>query len=505
MQDKKDPIEVKFEKAFSQLGDTNPIFPFNAKMEMKQMVDEIVRRDKNIMNAAATKQGLGIKSGFVAEELHAESHNLDAILKGDKSRAFTDNDKQWYQQGFKKNDTPDIIVTEDGKVIHQTQVKYHKSSQSTSTSMSQVDKNTGKHKYGDMDSFVGPSDQINPQDGSPSISEKASELSKTAKNRGNKALEDSAKSVSEKNTDTVTAKKDGPSSKSYSKSDAEEVAKNPKAKPRQDIHDEYQTASTLKQMRSAAVGAAAISAISSGVINSMTYINKVRNGEMTETEAARAITVETVCSAADSAVKASATAGTHSMIIRYGSKELQKKIAAQGLKGMMRSNVVTVGVVCAVDAVKDLVRLGAGKITKEQFYERQGKGILNTSAGVTGGSVGMAVGTSFAGTMGLTAGSTGLIAMGFAGGLAGGIIAGLAMQIAIENHIEQAYKETVANTQNLKHSLKILEDVSVSVFQGQILFTKFLEDEFILNSGFDEQRLRLQVAGKNMRNSIDKL
>ena len=35
---------------------------------------------------------------------------------------------------------------------------------------------------------------------------------------------------------------------------------------------------------------------------------------------------------------------------------------------MLRSNAVTVGVVCAVDCVKDLVKLGMGNITEKELW-----------------------------------------------------------------------------------------------------------------------------------------
>ena len=74
-------IEKKYEKAFSQAGEVNPYFPVNAKIEMAQMIEQGIRTDNNVFPRITTNQDIAVKAGFVAEEVHAESYNLDAILK----------------------------------------------------------------------------------------------------------------------------------------------------------------------------------------------------------------------------------------------------------------------------------------------------------------------------------------------------------------------------------------------------------------------------------------
>ncbi len=250
-------------------------------------------------------------------------------------------------------------------------------------------------------------------------------------------------------------------------------------------------------MKQAAVGAAAISAIASGVFNTITYCNMVKQGKITESEAVIKIAAETACSAADSAIKASASVGLQSTLVRYSTKEGIKLIANNSLRSLVRTNVVTVGVICGIDVIKDLVRLGTGKIDKREFEERNCKNFLNTSAGMMGGSVGFKIASSLAlsGKLATAASLT--------GGIAGGLIAGLAMQFAVENHIEKPYKELVSNTVVLAESMQIFQQVSENLLKGQAIFAAFLEKESQLNMEFENQSGLIKDAGDRMRKAID--
>ena len=274
----------------------------------------------------------------------------------------------------------------------------------------------------------------------------------------------------------------------------------------QKIVNEYQSRSTLQQMGQAATGAAALSAVISGSINTVRYIQLAREGKITAEEATYKIIGETVASAADSAVKAASTTGLNSLMVRYGSRELAQEILAkQGLKAMLKGNAITVGVVCAVDAVKDLVKLGTGSITKEQFYERQGKGLLMTSAGVVGGSFGAAAASGAAVALGAATGSTALAVASVVGGLSGGLIAGLAMTLAVENGIEKPYRDLVNNTQTLQSAAKELEKVSETALKSQVLFTRFIEINSQMDKAINKQLERIEAAGQRARDIINKI
>lgn len=510
-------IERKYEKAFEQAGYLQPGFASNARQEMARMVEVIAKGNKNIDTILSTNQNIPVKGGFIAEEFHAETFNLDAILKGDDARAYTDRYGEWSElewNGAKlhKNDVPDVVVSRDGKVTTTAQSKYYDSSETTAGQMSQT--KDGTVKYEKVDALLGPEDQVNtsykkvPGESEPvpttTIKEHAQAKSEAlqAKN-GDKAQIDAYKQTAEKVTDKV---QDGKSSSSgLSKEDADAMGAGDKTKLEK-IESEYQTRSTLKQMRNAAVGAAALSAVVSGSMNTLHYIQLVKAGKISAGDATLKIVGETVAAAADSAVKASANVGVHSLLVRYGSeKAAMQVLARQGLKSMLKTNVVTVGVVCAVDAVKDLVRLGTGDITTQEFFDRQGKGVLMTTAGVAGGALGTAAGVGAATVFGVSSGALALTVAEFVGGLSGGMIAGLAMNLAIENGIEKPYRDLVSNTTNLRAAATELERVSRTMFSNQILFTKYLEADVQMETALNNQMCRVDEAGKRAFDAISRI
>jgi hypothetical protein len=500
-------IERKYEKAFEQAASLHPVFPSSARQQMARMVEASLTGNAHIDKILSTNQSVEIKGGFIAEEVHAETFNLDAALKGDKAQAYTDRYGEWGQQewggrNLTTNDTPDIVVVRDGKVSTTAQSKYNYSPEETARQMSQV--KDGQPKYEKVDQLIGPGDQIKPVDEMVSIGEHAQAKAEALKATGGDPVDTQAyEQTLAKHTDTL---KDGKSSStSLSKAEADKIGEGDRTKLEQ-IEDSYKNKSTLQQMGKAAVGAAAMSAVVSGSLNTVRYIQLAREGKLTGDEAALKIVGETVAAAADSAVKASANTGVQSLMVRYGSeKAVTEVLAKQGMKAMMKSNAVTVGVVCAVDAVKDLVRLGMGDISKEEFFERQGKGILQTSAGVVGGSLGMAGASAASVALGASVGGTAMTVASVVGGLSGGIIAGLAMTLAIENGIEKPYRDLVRNTGLLQEATSELERVSQTVFMGQVLFGRYIERDLMLEEGLREQFGRIDRAGLEALDAINKI
>lgn len=511
-----DRVERRFEKAFEQISSINPVFPASAREQMAQMVETRARMDTNIDKILNYGTDPASKGGFIAEEVHAGIFNLDAELNNDSARAYTDRYEEWKSiewngKNLKGNDLPDIVILKDGKVTKSIQSKYYSTAEETATKMSEV-RNGEEPYYHDVDDLLGPSDQINGE-----YKEVNGENIKTTTVKEHATAKADALGIDNKNTikarayretankATSVIKDDKNTSKPLSKKDADNLGTGDKSKL-QKIVNEYQSRSTLQQMGQAATGAAALSAVISGSINTVRYIQLAREGKITAEEATYKIIGETVASAADSAVKAASTTGLNSLMVRYGSRELAQEILAkQGLKAMLKGNAITVGVVCAVDAVKDLVKLGTGSITKEQFYERQGKGLLMTSAGVVGGSFGAAAASGAAVALGAATGSTALAVASVVGGLSGGLIAGLAMTLAVENGIEKPYRDLVNNTQTLQSAAKELEKVSETALKSQVLFTRFIEINSQMDKAINKQLERIEAAGQRARDIINKI
>lgn len=500
MEDK--PIEKQYEKAFEQAASLHPMFPASAKKQMAQMVEAIAKGNNNIDMILSTKQSAPIKGGFIAEEYHAETFNLDAILNGDDSRAYTDNYDEWYKQKWNgknlvRNDNTDVVITKDGEVNKSYQAKYMKDAHDTAGAMSQMGAD-GKPKYNKNDAYVGPSDQIE------DVKRQSLEnIDKNMERNGDPARRQAYQETHDKVTDTVSNGKS--SSKPLSKKEANELGSGNKEHLEQ-VENQYKTDSTFQQMGNAAVGAASMSAIVSGSLNTVKYIQQVQNGEISGDEAVVKIVGETVASAADSAVKASANAGVQSLMVRYGSKEAAMQVLAkQGVQSMLKTNAVTMGVSCAVDMVKDLVRLGTGAINKEEFFDRQGKGVLTTSAGAAGGALGMAGAESMAALLGVQTGTLAMGAASIVGGLAGGMIAGLAMTLAIENGIEKPYRDLVRNTTYLHEAARELDRVSQTMMKGQAVFVKYLEADIELEKNLQNQFDRVNMAGIRALDAINRI
>lgn len=478
-------LEEKYERKFSTVDGLQHTFSTSARHQMAQMVEEMAISDKVISQKIGTAQSIPVKAGGVAEEYHTHSFNMDAILKGDETRALNDNRAEWNQhewkgQKLKTNDTPDIVLVKDGKVTKTYQAKYYQDSNTTTKQMSQV--KDGKVKYEDIDSLLGPSDQVK-NNGIKKTAEHHYDVNKS--HDGDPVKREAYKQTRDKVTDTV---EDGnASSRRLTKKQAESLGKGNK-KQIDNLNSEYQTASTLQQVKNASIGAASMSAIVSGATNTTRYLILLSEGKITPEEATLKIIGETVSSAADSAVKAGANAGIQSLIVRYGSKEAAiAALAKQGLQTMMQTNAVTVGVTCAIDAVKDLVRYASGSITADQFFERQGKNVMSTSVGVTGGALGTTAATSAATFFGASTGTTVMTVASLAGGFVGGLIAGIATSLAIENGIEKPYRQLMEDTQYTREAMQELERVSQTMMLGQMVFTRFVESHININNQIDEQ------------------
>ena len=477
----------------SRLGAVQTMFPQGAKDQMAQLLEESARRTKNLGGISSTAQNAAVKGGLAAEEWHAGTQTMDAILKAKSSRSYTDLDPEWYQQGLPKNSPSSDIVTVDGDtVINSSQVKYYKSSKATANEMGLLDTETGKPKYGGEDSYIGPSDQINKADGS--VADVARQ--KAAKNAETRPeVSESMGQVAEKATDKLEPG-DGTSSKPLTKKEAENLGQqNEKGKQQWDeTAGEFQTQSTMQQMGQAAKGAAAITAVSAGVFNTIRYTQAVRDGKMTVDEAAVKIVAETGAASVDCAVKAAANTGVQSVLVRRGGEEAARAVLKNSMGGLMKTSAVTVAVIASVDLAKNLVLLSVGKLSKFEFEERSGKALFNTGAGVYGSAIGGAIGSPFFPPVGT-----------YVGSVLGAMVSGMAMQFAIENGIEKEFREAVQDTERVKDAMGMFQITAGNMLGGQILFERYLEQEASLNADFNEIAQAVEQSGNEMKQSIDRL
>lgn len=496
-------IEQKYESALANVASTNPIFPYQAKLEMLGLVEEEIRSNLNIFTFLEWETSAARRGGFIAEEWHSTTFNMDAIVKGKSARSQTglDNDIIGNNDGVS-----DIVIVDAGKVVKRAQSKYNIKAKDTANQHSRVLKDGSAPKYERADVAISPADQVEAvrQMAMEGADRKISQAEQTSQQGGSPELIQAYKVKGKAYQQTAqkasaTIEHDGTSSAPLTKPEADTMGGGDLHKL-ETIRTRYKNQSTLQNMRKAAAGAAAMSAVVAGTVNIVNCVSLVRAGKMDASEAAIKIAAETAAAAADSAVKAAATTGLQSTIVRLGSRELAQKMASQSVGTLLRSNVISVAAVCAIDAVKGLVLFSAGRLTLAELEERSGKNVLSTAACTMGGSIGAAV------CGGLTAGGAlTLVALPVVGGIAGGLIASMAMAFAIENGIEAPYRELLTNSQTLRESASILQGVSNGIFEGQVHFEQFVVADAALDQAFNEQASVAKTSTENMRRSIDRI
>lgn len=481
---KEQPIDGS---VLGRIAAANTFWPDSANRQMLAMVEEIAKSNNYIQDIIGTGQSIPIKGGFVAEQMHAETYNLQNILENKLARAITDRNPEWSTYGLKHNDPgTDIAVVDGVNVIHKAQVKYYQDSPNTANAMRET--RDGMPYYKDADSFIGPSDQVHPQDGSPSIADIAHKT--RIKNEGTRPdVAEAAGLVENRITDRLNG-----TSRPVSKDEAHEVAKNGHEgkEIRSDYQDEYMTKSTIHQMQRAAASAAGIAAIMAGTLNTIQYLRLVREGKITTSEAIVGIVKNTATTAADSALKAGVAAGAVSVATRLSAET----VAAQAVSSMVGKSGIAGAAVCAVDLIECMVMVAAGKMTTAEMETRTGKNILQTTAAVWGSSVGISVVSSLGASAGLAT---------FMAGTAGGMIAGIAISIAIENHVEKPYREIMMNTEMLTETAGVMCDTAEAIAMGQKAFVTFLSMDKEFDKVIADKFKQIDVTGQIMFDAIEKL
>ena len=452
------------------------IWPTSAAEQMGKIIDQCRLTDKILTTDGriAGNAPLATRAGFVAEEVHAETFNLDAILKGKDVKAFTDR----YPNSplSSNNPTNDIVIVKDGEVVQGAQLKYYKDGKTTANAFR--DTRDGIPHYKETDAMVGPSDQLQDiQDAA-----RRTEL----KNQGTRPeVSEAARDVQAKATDRL--QQDGVESQPLTKKGAEEIAKgNDEGKEaHRKIQNGYKDQSTIQQTLYAAGAAAAITTVIAGTINTVSCLDKVKKGQMTIQEATLYILKNTVIAAGDSALKA----GTATAAVSLTARNIPEFfIRGSVLQSSLAAGAVAGAAVCAVDIAECLVLVAAGKMSWQEMETRTGKNIFQTGAGTIGASIGAALGAP-AGPIGMLIGS-----------LAGGMITSVAMTLAIENHIEKPFREIMNNTDALVQSENLLVNVTNYMEQAEKVFGDFKLNMFLSEVEVDNMLKRLAEQGdENLR------
>jgi hypothetical protein len=166
-----------------------------SKAKLLRASYEIALTEGNLLVITVTKQNQNIKAGFVAEEMHAETFNLDAAESMAPVRAFTDRHDDFSNTGYTRNGVSDVVIADGEQVRIPNQSKYYQSPSATANAHRVLGQD-GQPKYQGQGLLV-PSDQLEGvraeahrtriknegPDGRPAVAEAAAMVEKGASDR----------------------------------------------------------------------------------------------------------------------------------------------------------------------------------------------------------------------------------------------------------------------------------------------------------------------------------
>jgi hypothetical protein len=458
--------------------DVCTIWPSQAAAEMGKMVEQCRVSDQILADIAAKGQAIPIKAGFAAETLHAETFNLDAILRESELRAFTD---AHVNSPLARNDPSiDLVVMRGDQKVLGAQSKYFKTEGTTAAAFRET--RDGVHHYKDADAFIGPADQLQGVKDTLRKTELKNQQTRPS-------VAEDARYVRARVTDRLDA--EGVQSRPVTKKEAEIIARGDergKGAHRR-IQDDYMSASTLKQTVHAAGSAALITTVIAGSVNTLHCLDAVQKGTLSAPDAFHYILRNTSIAAVDSALKA----GAATAAVSVAARKLPELFSGSMLQGTLAGGAIGGAAICAVDLVECLVLVAAGKMTMNELETRTGKNLFQTGAGVIGASIGA--------TLGMPAGPVGALI----GSLVGGMITSLAMTVAIDNHIEKPFRAVIENTETLARSQTLLRDSLGYLASAQASFAEFRIGLHLSERQFEQQMSRIDELGDEMRRAVDRL
>jgi hypothetical protein len=465
-------------KVITQSASLCPIWPMQAAEKIGRMVGEINQANAILVKVSASAQSAAIKGGFAAETWHAESFNLDTILKDKDVRAFTDS---FANTPLARNDmTHDIVIMKGDEQLLGAQLKYFKDADATQKAFRST--KDGVHNYKDSDLFLGPSDQI-----------EGVRLSAHRDVLKNQQTRPEVSQAAEKVRDNTAGRldTDGVQSTPLSKREAEHLGSATKTGKdlHENMHSGYLNKATIQQSVRAAGSAAIITTVIAGSINTFEYIRQVRDGQITAEQATLQILQNTAIAAGDSALKA----GVATASVSIAARSMPGLFTGTVFKRSFANGGIAGAAVCAVDVVQCVVMFSAGKMTLEEMETRTGKNLFQTGAGVVGASVGAAVG-ALGGPVGALVGS-----------LIGGLITTLAMNIALDNHIEKEFQLTLASTEQVVGSAMGMHEALEYLHVSQVFYADFHKGLYLSERHFASQIKTMAAQSIRLKNKIENL
>ena len=303
-------------------------------------LDKAVNQANQALHKTITTQAGNVSQnpsldGFIAEQYHAQTFNMNAEASGSQYRAKV---LEPDGNGYAKNSVDIVIVDGEGKVVRRYQSKYCKDAKATEKAFEHGD-------YRGQQKLI-PKDQEN--------------------------------GISKKSTSVLEAP-DGTTSNPLTKSDAEKMRDEAQSGNWNDLNWNEYTTKDLAIGIGKQTGYAALQGAAIGV--GFDVAQKVWNGEEIEADEV----VETaLTSGADAGVKA-ATAGA----LKVGAEKGIIKVIPKGTPASTIANIACV----AVENVKVLGKVATGELTVREGDEKMEETTVSTTAGLIGAKIGTSIGT----------------------------------------------------------------------------------------------------------------
>lgn len=316
--------------------------------------------NESLLNVLITQSGNVSQNphldGFIAEQYHAQTFNLNAEATGSQYRAKV---LQPDGKGYTKNSVDVVIVDANGKVVRRYQSKYCKDSESTLKAF----------EKGDY--------------------------------RGQRKLVADGHEVDIPKSTNVLEAPDGTTSNPLTKQKAKDLQKEAQNGQWNELNWNEYKAKDLAMGIGKQAGYAALQGAAIGV--GFNVAQKVWNGEEINGEE---IVETALISGADFGIKA-ATAGA----LKVGA---EKGLIAVIPKGTPAGTIANIAYV-AVENAKILGKMATGEITVKEGLEKMEQTTVATIAGIAAGAKGAAIGA----TIGTVFGPIGTVVGGFVGGTIG--------------------------------------------------------------------------------------
>lgn len=362
-----------------------------ASKYLQNLDDALVSANEKLHRTIITQSGTinqnSLLDGFIAEQHHAQTFNINAQAKGSQYRAKV---LQPEGKGYSKNSVDIVIVDGNGKTVRRYQSKYCKDTESTRQAF----------EKGDY--------------------------------RGQRKLVPDGQETYIKNSTNVIEAPDGTKSNVLSKESAKELQREAQSGNWNDLNWNEYKAKDLAMGIGKQAGQAALMGAAVGV--GFNVAQKVWEGDSIDGEELVEVALS---SGADFGIKA-ASAGA----LKIG---IEKGIIKAIPKGTPAGTIASIAHV-AVENAKVIKEMATGELTMQEGFDKMERVTFSTVAGIVASTKGMATGA----TIGVVLGPAGAVIGGFVGGTVGYMAGSKVGETVVKGvqKIRKAVNETIKSVRS---------------------------------------------------------